>query len=93
MSLTTAIAIYYLIWWITLIANLPWGVRAQGEGADVAPGTDPGAPVLARIGLRLLWTTLVSGVVFAAVYYAYTRGLVTLEGFLGFLNMPRTSIR
>ena len=41
MAITTAIAIYFLIWWIVLFAVLPWGVRAQGE--ESAPGTDPGA--------------------------------------------------
>ena len=42
MAISTAIAIYFLIWWIVLFAVLPWGVRAQGE--EGAPGTDPGAP-------------------------------------------------
>ena len=41
MAVSTAIAIYFLIWWIVLFAVLPWGVRAQGEGG--APGTDPGS--------------------------------------------------
>ena len=41
-GVSTAIAIYFLIWWIVLFAVLPWGVRAQGE--EGAPGTDPGAP-------------------------------------------------
>jgi len=31
MAIATAIAIYFLIWWIVLFAVLPWGVRAQGE--------------------------------------------------------------
>ena len=31
MAISTAIAIYFLIWWIVLFAVLPWGVRAQGE--------------------------------------------------------------
>ena len=42
MSLTTAIAIYFIIWWIVLFAVLPWGVRSQQESGAVAPGTDPG---------------------------------------------------
>ena len=44
MSLTTAIAIYFIIWWVVLFAVLPWGVRSQEESGAVAPGTDPGAP-------------------------------------------------
>lgn len=80
-SLTTAIAVYFLIWWLTLFAVLPWGVSAQGEGRDTAPGTDPGAPVLPAIGRKLLWTTLVSALIFAACYFVYTRRLITLEDF------------
>ena len=41
MSTSTLIAIYFLIWWITLFAILPWGVRNQEESGDVIPGTDP----------------------------------------------------
>ena len=48
-----AIAIYFLIWWITLFAVLPFGVRSQHEGEDFAQGTDPGAPIAdTRIGRR-----------------------------------------
>ena len=59
MATTTAIAIYFLIWWIVLFAVLPWGVRAQGE--DSAPGTDPGAPQAPRLMAKLVWTTMVAG--------------------------------
>ena len=79
MSLPTAIAIYFLIWWLVLFAILPWGVRSQGEAGDIAPGTDPGAPVMPRLLAKLAWTTIVAGVIFAACYVAYTRKLVTLD--------------
>ncbi len=77
MSIATIIAIYFLIWWVVLFAVLPWGVRAQGEGG--APGTDPGAPVMANLKLKLVWTTLVTTVIFAGFYLVYARKLVSLE--------------
>jgi predicted secreted protein len=47
MSITTAVAIFFLIWWVALFAVLPWGVRSQHEdGADagpIAPSLDLGA--------------------------------------------------
>ena len=58
MAVATAIAIYFLIWWIVLFAVLPWGVRAQGE--EGAPGTDPGAPTVPRLRAKLIWTTVVA---------------------------------
>ena len=44
MSVLSVVAVYFIIWWVTLFAVLPWGVRSQAEAADVAPGTEPGAP-------------------------------------------------
>ena len=76
MQLTTVIAIYFLIWWVTLFAVLPFGVRSQHEGADYAEGTDPGAPIMARIGMKLGWTTVVSTVIFVVLAAIYRSGIV-----------------
>lgn len=87
MSLTSSLAIYFLIWWVTLFAVLPFGVRSQHEG-ETTPGTDPGAPILPRLLSKLLWTTLVSGVVFGLCYLAYTYGLVGLDDIPGLPRPP-----
>ena len=50
--ISTALAIYFVVWWIVLFLTLPFGVRSQHEDGEGAPGTDPGAPVLARMGLE-----------------------------------------
>jgi len=80
MPVTTALAIFFLIWWVVLFAVLPFGVRSQHEEGEMAAGTDPGAPVLPRLGRKLLWTTVLAAVVFAAFYVVYVNHLVTLEG-------------
>jgi predicted secreted protein len=80
MPVTTAIAIFFLIWWVVLFAVLPWGIRSQHESGDIVPGTDPGAPAIPNLGRKLLWTTLVSALIFAACYVAYVDRLVTLQG-------------
>ncbi len=86
MSITTAIAVFFLIWWVTLFAVLPFGIRNRDEaGADeepVTPGTDPGAPVHFSLGRKLLWTTLVSGAIYAACYVVYVEHLVTIDGLM-----------
>jgi predicted secreted protein len=79
MAVTTAIATFFLIWWVTLFAVLPWGIRSQHEGGEVAPGTDPGAPMGIRVGRKLLWTTLVAAVIYAGFYVVYTKRLITLD--------------
>jgi predicted secreted protein len=82
-SPTTAIAIYFLIWWLTLFVVLPWGIRSQHETGEMAPGTDPGAPVLARLLVKLAWTTVVATAIFALAYWLYVSGILTLDLFPG----------
>jgi predicted secreted protein len=82
MPTVTALATFFLIWWIVLFAVLPWGVRSQHEGGDMVPGTDPGAPTQFRLGWKLLWTTLLATLVFAAFYTVYVEHLVTLDGLM-----------
>ena len=87
MAVTTAVAIYFLIWWIVLFAVLPWGVRAQGE--EGAPGTDPGAPIVPRLVAKLVWTTLVASVIFGICAVLYVYRLVTLDDLAALMGMPR----
>jgi predicted secreted protein len=79
MSWTTAAAIYFIIWWVTLFAVLPWGVRSQAESGEVVPGSDPGAPAIPHLRGKLIWTTIVSSLIFALAAVVYAYRLVTLD--------------
>ena len=79
MAWTTAAAIYFILWWVVLFAVLPWGVRSQAESGDVVPGTDPGAPAIPHLRTKLIWTTVVSALLFVAVATIYSYRLVTLD--------------
>jgi len=75
----TVLAIYFIVWWLVFFIVLPWGIRSQEEHADVAFGTDPGAPMVHGLKTKLLWTTGVSAVVFAAFYWAFVTKLLTFD--------------
>jgi predicted secreted protein len=83
MPLATALATFFLIWWVVLFAVLPWGIRSQQEGGEVAPGTDPGAPAIFSLWRKLLWTTLVSAVIFAGCYAAVVENLISWHVLMG----------
>lgn len=89
MSLTTAVAIYFIIWWLTLFVILPFGIRSQQESGAVSEGTDPGAPVAARLWARLIWTTVVSGVVFAVFALVYIKRWATLDDMIRWFDLTR----
>jgi len=88
-ALSTAFAIYFIIWWVVLFAVLPWGVRSQQETGEVVPGSDPGAPSLPRLMMKLVWTTIVSLVVFAICAVVYSYRLVSLDDLAAWLGMAR----
>jgi predicted secreted protein len=83
----TIFAVFFLIWWVVLFAVLPWGVRSQHEGGDIAPGTDPGAPVLPKLGRKLIWTTLIAAIIFGAFYVVYVDRLVSLDDLLAHFGL------
>ena len=88
MAFTSALAIYFIIWWVVLFAVLPWGGRSQHEtGGDIAPGTDPGAPAIPAIGKKLIWTTVVASVVFGILYWVYVNRLVSIEDLASFWGL------
>lgn len=89
MSVITAIAIYFLIWWVVLFAVLPFRVRSQREAGEVVAGSDPGAPALPLLVWKLFWTTVVAGIVFALLAFAHGRGWVTLERLGAPFTFPR----
>jgi predicted secreted protein len=88
-TISTAFAIYFVMWWIVLFLTLPFGVRSQHEDGEGAPGTDPGAPIAALMGRKLIWTTVISAIVFAVSMLAYDAGLLNVERLSKLMGMPR----
>jgi predicted secreted protein len=83
MSLSFAIAIYFIIWWTVLFAVLPIGVRTQGEEGAVVPGTPESAPAAPRLLRVVLLTTVISALVFAALWALIRYGIIDLKTLLG----------
>lgn len=79
MSLTLAIALYFIIWWTVLFAVLPFGLRTQAEAGEVVPGTPASAPAAPRLLRLFLINSVVAAVVFGLVWLAIVNKWVTIE--------------
>jgi predicted secreted protein len=88
-TISTGFAIYFVVWWIVLFLTLPFGVRSQHEDGESVPGTDPGAPVASQMGRKLIWTTILSAVLFAAAMVAYNAGLLNVDRLSRLMGMTR----
>ena len=90
MSIASAIAIYFIIWWLVLFLTLPFGVRNSHEsGTQVEEGHEPGAPVNPKLWRKAFVTTVLATLVFATFYYLKTRGLLTLDNLPFYDTMPK----
>lgn len=73
MTLSLGIALYLMIWWMTLFAVLPFGVKTQGEAGEVVEGTPASAPVAPRLLRVAVINTIVATIAFAFVWTALER--------------------
>ncbi len=81
MPIVTAIAVYFVIWWVCLFTVLPWGIRGQAEEHDVVEGSEPGAPVQARMKRKFMQNTVLSAIVFCIIYALVGLKIITWETF------------
>jgi len=75
-NLVTGIAVYFVLWWITLFMVLPWGNRPETE---VQEGNVPSAPAKPRIGLKALITTGVAAIFWLIIWYVVRSDLIPLR--------------
>jgi len=86
MGIGTGIAIYFIVWWLTLFITLPFKMRSQFEDGEVVEGTEPAAPADPQIMKRMLWNTVFSLAVFGLywfVFYVLDFGLDDIPDFMG----------
>lgn len=78
MSMISALAVYFIIWWVVFFAVLPFGVRTQAEDGATLAGSAPSAPVRPRLWRKAAIATVIAAAVLAALWYAVEAG-VTID--------------
>jgi predicted secreted protein len=80
MTLAFALALYFIIWWVVLFAMLPIGVRTSEEaGEKASPGTAESAPHMPNLLPKMVATTVVSSIIFAALYAVIVHRVIALD--------------
>jgi len=83
MLYVSALAIFFIIWWVVLFAVLPFGLKTQDDDGEHVLGTIASAPRGPHMLRAVIWTTVVSLAIFGAIM------LVTRYYGLGFDDIPR----
>jgi predicted secreted protein len=66
-------AVFFLIWWVTLFAILPFSLRTQDDDQSVTLGTTSSAPRGSHVRRAALRTTIVSLIIFGTLWVLTTQ--------------------
>jgi predicted secreted protein len=75
-SWSEGIVVYVMLWWITLFAVLPFGVKRSDAPK---PGHDPGAPERPALLKKALWTTAIASIAWGFFYAIAASGLISFR--------------
>jgi len=90
MTITAALVLFSVTWFMVFFCVLPLRFQSQSEAGSVEPGTPRSAPADAQIAAKARLTTLVAAVLFMAMAAVIIWGGLTVRDidFLGWMDAP-----
>ncbi|UAB87748.1 DUF1467 family protein [Ruegeria sp. SCSIO 43209] len=81
MTITAALVLFAVIWFLTLLIVLPVRIKTQGDLGDIVPGTHAGAPEVHHMKKKLWITTGISVVLWAIIAGIIISGVISVRDF------------
>lgn len=78
MSITGAIVLYAVTWFMVFFIVLQLRSETQGDTGDVVPGTPRGAPAQEIVGRKAKITTVIATVIWAGICAVILSGWITI---------------
>jgi predicted secreted protein len=79
MAITSALVLYAVLWFLTLLIVIPIRLKTQGDVGEIVHGTHAGAPHEPQMKKRMLITTVVAFVLWAIIAYVISSGMLTVR--------------
>jgi predicted secreted protein len=79
MTITAALVLFSVTWFMVLFCVLPVRFQSQDEAGEVVAGTPKSAPQNLNLGRKMKITTAITVVLFAMLYIVINSGAITLE--------------
>ncbi|MFT4793948.1 MAG: putative secreted protein [Paracoccaceae bacterium] len=87
MTITGAMVIYAMAWFMCLFIILPLSIKSQDEHGEVVPGTPASAPEVPRLKRKFIQTTIVATAIWVTVMVIVVFEVVSLSD-LPFPQLP-----
>lgn len=81
MSLFLGIAVYVILWWLSLFTVLPMGAQSPHEAGEAgAPGQERGAPKTPNLARKALLAAAIAAALWLFVAWAVSVDLIGMRG-------------
>ena len=80
MSITGSLIIFVLIWWIIFFSLLPIDVDRKHK--EMVEGADKGSPENPRIIKKLIYTTIITSIIFIGIFMLVKYDYLNLRRFI-----------
>ena len=91
MSITSAIVLYAVIWFMTFLIAIPIRLQTQGDVGEVVPGTHAGAPEHHQLKKKAVITTIVAAVLWVIIAGIILSGWISVRDLDWFNRMGPAS--
>ncbi|MCU0802775.1 MAG: DUF1467 family protein [Rhodobacteraceae bacterium] len=81
MSITGAIVVYAVTWFMVFFVVLPLRFTSQGDTGEVVPGTPRGAPATENVGQKARITTIAATIIWALICGIILSGWIGIRDF------------
>ncbi|WP_158966499.1 DUF1467 family protein [Chachezhania sediminis] len=91
MTITAALVLWSIIWFMTFFVILPIRIETQGDKGEIVPGTHAGSPETHHLKKKAWITTGITVVLFVISYVVITSGWISVRDldWFGRMSPPR----
>jgi predicted secreted protein len=88
MTITSALVLYAVLWFLTLLIVIPIRLKTQGDVGEIVEGTHAGAPAQHNLKVKALITTGIAAVIWVILFWIITQGIITVRDFDWMNRLP-----
>jgi len=88
MSITSAIVLYAVLWFLTFLIVIPIRLQTQGDVGEIVPGTHAGAPAHHNLKKKAWITSAIAAVLWGILVYIIVNGVIEVRDFDWMNRLP-----
>ena len=88
MTITSAIVLYAVLWFLTFLIVIPIRLQTQGDVGEIVPGTHAGAPAHHNLKIKALITSGLAATMWILLWWIITYEIISVRDFDWMNRLP-----